>query len=165
MARRLKLCRYGINREVEYQWLGAFRLRVEASDPSESGADPNVFLWQRGTRNPYNGTTDDFFIAVASAPDMSDYPVGAPDPNTPYPIFRLDYFEVDVRTLGLADEVWTTVVLEVNQLLAGLEILDQLTLSECVWAGGAPPEDGGAPSASSASDPTSASSASAPEVP
>lgn len=151
MSRRLKLVKKGVT-NINYLWVGAFRLRVECSDPSDSGADPYVFLHRRDPINAYTGTADDVFFAVASPVDLAEYPVGEPNGQTAYPIFRLDYFEIDLRAASLVDEVWTTVVNEVTALLAALEKLESLVEEAAVWVG-SEPEEGG-----SDSDSTSESS-------
>lgn len=145
MARRLKLVKKSVQ-NVNYQWVGAFRLRVECSDPSDSGADPYVFLHRRDPINAYTGNADDVFFAIASPVDLAEFPVGEPNGQTAYPFFRLDYFEVDVRAASLASEVWTTVVREVDSLLAALTKLEQLEIEETTWVGDGAPDEGGSDS-------------------
>lgn len=137
MARRLKLTKFGVT-QINYQWAGAYRLRVEASDPSGAGNDPYVFLHRRDPVNPYAGTADDVFFAVASPADIAEYPVGAPDGLTAYPIFRLNSFEIDLRALALVDEVWTVVKNEVSNLLVAMDRLEELEVEEETWVGDAP---------------------------
>lgn len=134
MARQLKLQKYELS-NVNYQWLGAFRLRVEASDYGNSGADPNVFIYQRGLPNPYDGSVTDYWLGVAGPVDMSEYPVGEPDGRTTYPFYRTHAVEVDLRSTGLARETWLLVVAEVNQLLQALDRLDRLVPTEDVVVG------------------------------
>jgi len=150
MARRLKLDRKEVT-NVDYQWTGAFRLRIECSDPSNSGADPNVFVYRRDPANPYDGTANDTFFAVASPVDLSEYPVGEPNPDAQYPFFRLDYVELDFRATSQANEVWVIVVREVNNLLQALDRLENLQLTEEVWVGAPLPTDPGGGSESGSS--------------
>lgn len=137
---------------VNYQWAGAFRLRVEASDPTGSGADPNVFVYRRDPVNPYTGEANDTFFAVASPVDLAEYPVGDPDPDAQFPFFRLDYVELDFRAVSQAREVWELVREGVCNLLAALEKLEQLQAVEEVWVCADPPEDQGSSESGSASE-------------
>lgn len=139
MAGQLKLVRKELT-EVEYQWAGAFRMRIEASDPNNTGADPNVFLYRRDPVNPYTGEASDVFFAVASVADLADYPVGEPDPDKPYPFLRLDYIELDFRASSQAKEVWEIVVREVNALLECLGRMANLVEVETQFVGTAPTE-------------------------
>ena len=148
MARRLKLDRKEVT-NVNYQWTGAFRLRIECSDPSGSGADPHVFIYRRDPANPYDGSVNDTFFAVASPVDLAEYPVGEPDPAAQFPFFRLDYVELDLRATSMAREVWLLVVREVNNLLEALDRLEQLIVTEEVWVGAPLPPDPGGNSVSS----------------
>lgn len=150
MARRLKLTRSELQ-HVNYQYLGAFRLRVDASDPSDSGADPNVFLYNRRPVNPYNGSQDDDFMSIAGPADMAEYPVGEPNGNTTYPFFRLDYFEIDFRATAQAEEAWVIIVTEVDALLKALDRMEQLTPTVEVWVGGQPDSGGSESGSTSAS--------------
>jgi hypothetical protein len=146
MPRRLKLTKYNVP-NVNYQYLGAYRLRVEATDPLNTGADPHVFMFLRAPDNS-DGSTDDYFHAVASPPDMADYPVGAPTTGTPYPFFRLDYVELDFRSVSDANEALEVIVREVNALLLSLAILDKLVPAEEFWVG-EPAEAAGSSSSTS----------------
>lgn len=134
MARRLKLTRSQLT-QVNYQYLGAFRLRVEVSDPTDSGADPFVFLYNAAPVNPYDGVQRADFLAVASPVDLSEYPAGEPNDATTYPFFRLNYVEVDFRSTEQAEKAWTLIVLEVDNLLKALDRMEQLEVSEETWVG------------------------------
>jgi len=149
-GRRLKLQKYELL-HVNFLYLGGFRLRVEASDPLGSGADPNVFLFLRDVLNPYDQTIDDLFQGVASVVDMAEYPVGEPNNNTTYPMFRLDFFEIDLRTTELAQKTWLLVQEEVSNLLLILDRMEQLEPTEEVWVGAPEEDEGGSSSSSSVS--------------
>lgn len=157
MARRLKVKKYDVP-NVNYQWLGAYRLRIEVSDPSGSGADPYVFLYLRNLPNPYDGSVTDVFHAVASPVDLAEYPIGEPDERTTYPFYRLDYVELDFRSTETAQESYILILEEINNLLLALDRLDLLVAAEETWVGaGAPPDDGSSSSSASASDSVSVS--------
>jgi hypothetical protein len=146
MPRRLKLTKFHVP-NINYQYVGAYRLRVEATDPLGTGADPNVFVYLRAPENP-DGSTDDYFQAVASPVDMSEYPAAAPTTGTPYPFFRLDYVELDFRAVSDADEALATIIREVDALLHALGKLDRLVPSEEFWVG-EPAEAAGSSSSTS----------------
>lgn len=133
-GRRLKLTRKAVT-QVNYQHLGAYRLRIEVSDPDNTGADPNVFLFLRRPINPYDQTTLDDFMAIASPVDLAEYPVGEPNELTTYPIFRLDYVELDFRATVQAEQTWVLVVAEVDALLRALDRLDSLEVIEETYVG------------------------------
>lgn len=133
-GRRLKLTRKQVV-HVNYQWLGAFRLRVEVTDPDNTGADPNVFIYLKRPVNPYDGTVLADWHGIASAPDMTEYPVGEPWDATTLPFFRLDYFEIDLRSTALVEETWALIVAEVDQLLRALDRLEQLVVTAETYVG------------------------------
>ncbi len=153
MARRLKLTRQQLV-EVNYQYLGAFRLRVDVTDPSDSGADTHVFLYNARPVNPYDGSQDADFLAVASPGDLAEYPRGEPNAQTTYPFFRLDYVELDFRATSQAEEVWLLIVAEVDQLLRALDRMESLVVTEETWVGSEP--DAGSSDSNSSSESTSA---------
>lgn len=159
MARRLKLTRQQLT-HVNYQYLGAFRLRVEVSDPTDSGADPYVFIYNRRPVNPYTDEADDDFMAVAGPVDLAEYPVGEPRAGTAYPFFRLNYIELDFRATAQAEEVWLLIVQEVDNLLKALDRMEQLEVSEETWVGAAL-EDGESDSVSASASASTSSSTSA----
>lgn len=134
MAYKLKLTRSELQ-NVDYQYLGAFRLRIDVADRDNSGTDPNVFIYRRDPVNPYSGLANDTFFAVCSPPDMSEFPVGEPDPNKPFPFFRLNYVEVDLRSTTLVERVWAIIVREIDQLLQGLTRMEQLVVVQEVDVG------------------------------
>lgn len=122
-GRRLHLQRHELQ-NVNYQYLGAFRLRVDVTDPTGSGADPNVFLYHRKPPTVLE-TVDDVFQTIASPVDMSEYPVGDVSDETTYPMLRADFIELDFRSVQLAEDAWIIVVREVDALL---KILDRMEL-------------------------------------
>mgnify|MGYP001098188921 CR=1 FL=1 len=136
MPRRLQLRRYELQ-NVNYQWLGAFRLRVEAlpEPTSDPPMDTNVFIYRRDPVNPYTGTQTDTFFAVASPVDMSEYPVGAPSATTRFPFFRLNYVELDFRSSAQAEEAWRIIVHDVDNLLKALDRMDQLVPTTTITVG------------------------------
>lgn len=146
MAGRLTLTKYQVA-NVSYLTLGAYRLRVEASDPRSSGADPNVFLYQQRPPNPYNGEVLSDYLGVAGPVDMTEYPVGVPREGTTFPIFRLDFFEIDLRGVDQAREAWLIAVEEVSRLLTAFDALERLEPETSVELG---TPEGGSSSSSSA---------------
>lgn len=168
MANTLKLTRYGVV-NVNYLWLGAYRLRVEASDPLATGTDPNVFLIKRELPDPETDEVEDTFLGVCSPADMAEYPVGNPTDKTPYPMYRLWWGEIDIRAIGTPEEeskrtaddakptaanAWKVIREDVNRLLLSLEVLTRLVVLEEVFVGDPPPaapssDSGGSDSISS----------------
>lgn len=136
---RLKLQKYELQ-NVNYAWLTAFRLRVEASDPEGFGTDPNIFLFLRGTYNPHTESAADEYYGVASPVDLSMYPVGEPSDDTAYPFFRQNFFEIDLSSQGDFDTVWTETVAEVQKLMAVLKRMELLVPTVEVFLGDAPDE-------------------------
>lgn len=133
-GRRLKLVRKAVT-QVNYQFLGAYRLRIEVSDPGNTGADPYVFLYLRRPVNPYNGDVLDDFHAIASPVDLAEYPVGEPNALTTYPFYRIDFIELDFRSTEQANDTWTLIVAEVDALLRALDRLDTLEVVEETFVG------------------------------
>lgn len=150
MARRLKLTKKQLT-EVNFQYLGAFRLRIEVSDPTDSGADPHIFLYNQRPLNPYDETRLADFMAVASPGDLVEYPVGEPNDSTTYPIFRLDYAELDFRSTEQAEKVWLLIVAEADTLMKALDRMEQLVPTDEVWVGAAPDSGGSESGSASAS--------------
>lgn len=134
MARRLKLTRSELT-HVNYQYLGAFRLRVEVSDPTNSGADPYVFLYNRRPVNPHDSSQVDDFMAVASVADLAEYPVGGPIEATAYPIYRTSVLELDFRSTEQAEAVWLSLITQVDALVRAQDRMDDLEVTQEVWVG------------------------------
>ena len=144
MARRLKIARSEVT-HVNYQSLGAFRLRIDVTDEDNTGADPNVFIFNRLPANPFVTEPIDDFMAVASAVDMAEYPVGEPHTDTTFPFYRSSSLELDFRATSQVEEVWLLIVADITNLLAALDRLEELTVTQEVWVG----ETGGSGSSSS----------------
>lgn len=125
MGRQLKIVKSQLT-EVSFDRLGAFRLRVDVSDPEGTGTDPNVFLYNLLPVNPYNQTRSADFMAVASPVDLEEYPVGQPDDRTAFPIFRLNCVELDFRSTEQAEETWSSIVAEIDTLIKTLNRMDVL---------------------------------------
>lgn len=137
MARRLRITKKQLV-DVNFEFLGAFRLRVEIDDPTNSGADPNVFVYNRRPMDVTDRAISDVFSAVASPVDLAEYPVGEPIGTTTYPFYRLSYVELDLRSTKLAEEVWLTIVREVTTLLQILDRMEQLVPVAEIWIGDPP---------------------------
>jgi hypothetical protein len=147
MPRRLKLTKYNVP-NVNYQYLGAYRLRVEATDPLNTGADPHVFMSTCGRRITRTAARTTTSTRSPARPTWPTTPVGAPTTGTPYPFFRLDYVELDFRSVSDANEALEVIVREVNALLLSLAILDKLVPAEEFWVG-EPAEAAGSSSSTS----------------
>ena len=149
MARRLKLRKYNVV-NVNYQYLGAFRLRVVAEALPGEDTDPNVFVFKREPPDPYTGVDVDTFCAICSPVDLADFPALEPDVNRNYPFFRRAEIELDFRATSQAEEIWLTIIREVGTLMQAMDRLEQLVLTEEVVVGNAP--DSGPSLSASTSD-------------
>lgn len=157
-GRRLHLQRYGLT-NVNYQYLGAYRFKVVVSDPDDTGADPNVFLFLRHPPDPNTQVVFDEFHAIASPADMVDYPVGEPNEQTTYPFFRWHEVILDFRSISLVDgetqqcglheKTWQTIIREIGILLEALDKMDELVLLEEVDVGAPAGESAGSQSSGS----------------
>jgi hypothetical protein len=135
---KLKLKRFGVS-NVQYSTMGTFRLRVEAMTMPGFTTDPNVFLLYRLPTNPYDGSAQDLYYGVASPVDMAEYPIGEPNNTTTYPFFRLNYIEVDLRSITLLDQLWEFIKKQISALLQAMDTLDdKLELEEEILVGEVP---------------------------
>lgn len=134
MAHRLRITKKQLT-EINFEYLGAFRLRVEVDDPSNSGTDPNVFVYNRRPMDAFNQGIADVFFAIASPGDLAEYPIGEPISTTTFPFYRLNYVELDFRATKLAEEVWLTIVQEINTLMQILDRMEQLVPVAEIWVG------------------------------
>ncbi len=132
---------------IDYQFVGAYRLRITASNP-RGGMDQAVFLWREDPYNVVTGETLNTVLNVCSPSDMAEYPEGAPVAGTPYPFFRRDYLEVDVRALSQASVAWDRIVALVGRLCRLLDLFDSLVEVDSAECGAPPPGDSASLSAS-----------------
>lgn len=132
MARGLRLQRSEVV-NVDYVYLGAFRLRVDVVDAHDM--DDRIFLWRRGPVDPYTGEPTDNFFTLCSAVDMSEFPGDAPDANKAYPFFRRNWVELDFRAVSQAEEAWRLFQERANVLIESLNILERLVVTQTVQCG------------------------------
>jgi hypothetical protein len=132
MARRIRLVRYEVQ-NINWQFFGAYRMRVEVPEVEGDDLDPHIFIYQRGLVSPYTGQVQDEFVAIAGPAQMADIPVGEPDANRYYPYYRLNYIEQDFTSEELAMEVWRTIQREAAVLCEAMGRFTQLTAVEDVW--------------------------------
>lgn len=154
----IKLRRYAIA-QANHWYLRAFRLRIEVAEV-HGAMSRYVFLYSRHPANAVTGVIEDRFETVASAVDLAEYPVGAPDSERPHPFFRTDSVELDVRSSEDYEEVWTRIQNEVCQLATILKRMENLEVVEEVWCGDQP-ESGSSDSDSEAASESASESASA----
>ena len=150
MARSIKLTESAA-REVNVYRLGAYRLRVVASDAA--GIDPHVFLYHRAPVDPYTGVAADYFATVARHLDMVEVPAGAPDASRRYPWFRQSFVELDVRSSAAAAEVIALLTARVQVLLEAADRLEDLVVTREVLLVSRPDPADPDGSSESASDP------------
>lgn len=139
MTYRLKLTRYEVQ-NINWEYYGVFRLRVEASDAEGEGLDANVFIYQRTIVDPYSSTVCDRFVAVAGPAQFAMYPAEEPNTEHGYPFYRLPYVELDFLAQSEAEKFWNTVKNEVDILIQGMQRAQELSAVEVVWFPSPPDE-------------------------
>jgi len=139
MERRIKLTRLQPT-EVNLNNYGAYRIRIEASNPEGADLDENIFIYRTVDASPYTDANRDVFEAVAGPGQLALYPIGLADPDQGWPYYRLDYVELDVLSASQAESIWTEIKSQVGLLITSLERLEKLKTIEEVWLPG-PPTD------------------------
>lgn len=133
MARGITFRRYAIEQANHYHLRG-FRVRIEVASVC-GGMDPNIFVYRREPANPVTGVQWDTFQTIASFPDMEEYPIGTPNSETPFPYFRSDSIELDLRSVEDVDYVWQLVLTEAAHLINALDKAEQLVAIETATVG------------------------------
>ena len=146
VTRRLRLTRFAAQR-VNFEFYGAYRIRIEVQEVEGPDLDPFIFIFRRRPISPYTNTSCDDFCAVAGPSQLADIPPVEPDPDQSFPFYRLDHVELDFASITEALEVWEIIKQEACILVEGLGKLAQLEAVEDHWCP-SPPDDAGAPSAS-----------------
>ena len=136
MPRGLKLKRYSI-KNANHWHLRVFRLRIEVTETSPD-MPKDIFVYRRHPADPHSGVIFDEFCTVASPVDLSEYPVGGPDPVKDFPFFRKDFIEVDVRSMTEFQDVWDLVVKLSCQLATTLDDAENLVMDEEMICGELP---------------------------
>lgn len=116
--------------KVNLYYIGAYRMRVEASNARGEGLDPYVFIYKRGTLNPYTGEYCDEYQAVCGPADMAEIPALAPVEDQAWPFYRLSYIELDFRSEETAMAAWDIIQTEVAILVEGMGGLTNLVEQE-----------------------------------
>ena len=140
MAHRIRLLRYEVE-NIQWQYYGAYRMRVRVADVEGDGLDKNIFVYKRNPINPYTGEYCDVFETIAGPAQLADYPAGAPDVEHGYPYYRLDYFELDFGAESLALEMWNIILKEAAILCQAMAKYEQLSVVEDVWTPSFPSTD------------------------
>ena len=136
MARGLRLKRFSI-KNANHWHLRVFRLRIEVTETT-SDMTPFVFVYRRHPADPFTGDIFDEFCTVASPVDLVEYPVGQPNVEKPFPFFRKDFIEVDLRSQRDFDKFWDLVSQEVCRLVEALGIADILINDDEIVCGELP---------------------------
>lgn len=132
MARRIKLTRLNSS-QVELNNYGAYRIRIEASDPEGADLDENIFIYRTVDASPYTDANCDVFEAVAGPNQLAAYPIGVADPDQGWPYYRLDYVELDLISTAQAESIWEEIKAQVGELIKAMDRLDQLKTTDVVW--------------------------------
>lgn len=122
MARSITIVRAEAGDETNLGPIGAIRLLLTATEPVN--IDPAIFVWQRKPKSPHRTEEEDICSHVASPADMEEFPVGEPDPGSPF--FRLTYADMLFRSVVYLEETITRTLSNVRVLLEGLDALDTL---------------------------------------
>lgn len=134
MAHGIKLTKSEVL-HVNHHHLGAFRMRVDASEPVDMD-DAGVFLYLRNPPDPRTSVETDYYQGVCSPVDMAQFPYGEPLEGASPRFFRLSYFELDFRSIGIesdppakisALQCWTDTQANVCVLMTALDVLEDLT--------------------------------------
>lgn len=140
VERAIKLKKFAV-KNVNFQYLSAFRLRIEVE--TSHGMDPRIFVYRRDLANPYTNDVLDTFFTIASPVDMEEFPPEEPDSRKAYPFFRKRFVELDFRSTALADEAWKLIVEETTALVHAMNRLEGLEVVEEVWIGPYPDDPAG----------------------
>ena len=122
---------------IDVRWAGAFRLRIEASEPTGELYDAGVFLYNRRPANPYSDIIADTFIGIPSPVEYADYPLFEPNEESPYPFFRKSFVELDFPAIIPAEEAWFSILAQVEVLCRALDTLKNLSVTAIVRVGAA----------------------------
>lgn len=115
--------------------------RLQAWVDTYDNADPRIFVWQRGPSVPGLPEPNDFFVNVASAADMEEYPPGEPlpgssssssssssswSPPSDMPFFRLSRLDLLFRSVYDLTRSWNLIQSDVRLLLTNLKRLEAI---------------------------------------
>lgn len=100
-----------------------YRLFVEAVNPC--GMTDKIFVYQRKPETYKDQNFKDDFANVASLPDLEEYPEDAPSSSL-VPFFRLNFFDVVVRSMDHLVDVAVSLHNQVVELVNTLDFNDKL---------------------------------------
>lgn len=112
-----------------------YRLKITASDAE--GMPNEIFMHEQTLQDPYSQLVFENFVCVASVPDITIYPVGAPNATQWPPFFRKDSIDIIVFNQDLAEETWRIIQAEVTVLVESLNKLELMAPPEVVRIGDA----------------------------
>lgn len=110
-----------------------FRLIVEAVDADNMPAE--VFLHEQTLLDPYDQVIGEQFVCVCSVPDLTIYPVGAPNATQWPPFYRKSSFDIIVFSQDMAHETWEAVKAEIEVLIESLNKLELMAPPESYRVG------------------------------
>lgn len=111
--------------------------RLQVWVDSYDGIDPRIFVWQRGPAVPGQPTPNDFFVNIASAVDMEEYPPGEAIGSSSssesssldlsdIPFFRMSHLDLLFRSVADLTRSWAIIQSDVRALLVNLNRLDTM---------------------------------------
>lgn len=129
-TRGIRLRRFAQARYVANS-VDGFRFKVRAYGACDM---PNeIFLYQRKPYDLTTGAEADVFTSVCSPIDIEEYPSGAPD-GTPA-FFRQAVIDLVFRSQRTADDAWAKIKMDVRNLVAALDYMDELEVTDDVVYG------------------------------
>lgn len=138
-ARSIHLRRAESNRVFVANRGDAFRLKVTAEDAV--GMPNEIFLHAKVLIDPDTEQQGDDFVSICSPIDLTVYPANAPDESQFPQFFRKSQIDILVPGQTAANEAWTAIYSEVEELVRALNRLDVLVEVETVFIGTQPDDD------------------------
>ena len=116
-------------RITEIPGAGSHRLQMWVETYQD--IDPNVFVYQRKQPVPPNVDEYDEYANIASAADMEEYQVNAPDSQLA-PFFRLSSIDLLFRSVDLMYGSIQTMETDLRSLIKNLDYLDEEGTEETI---------------------------------
>lgn len=110
-----------------------FRLKVEAVDSSLMPLE--IFVHQRANVDAAGTRVKEEFVFVASAYNLTLYPIDEPDPDQSPSYYRKAVIDTVVASQAMADEFWDALKQEVCTLREALNAMDVLVIAETYICG------------------------------
>lgn len=110
-----------------------FRLKVEAIESSLMPLE--IFVHQRANVDAAGTRVKEEFVFVASAYNLTLYPINEPDPAQSPAYYRKSVVDIVTASQEMADEFWDALKKEVCVLKEALDAMDVLVVAETFLCG------------------------------